>query len=84
MVNNYYKNYIESSLIDARVNLIRCPFEKLKQKTLKKGKIKIVSSGRLVREKFFEVFLDAISSLKNRFDKEQNFTLLETVILWMN
>lgn len=75
-VSKSSKEYILHLITDAKVTLIRCPFKVNEEKIVKKGKIKIVSAGRLVKEKSFDVFLEAISIISKTIREQADFYIL--------
>ena len=75
IINNIYKGFIKKNINNANITLVRCPFDFEKKKFSKPNKLRIVTSGRLVKEKSFEVYLNAISKLSLTFGKKRSFLL---------
>ena len=72
-INNYNNNYIKHFIPNSTITLIRCPFEIEDKQLIKGGRLKVISSGRLIKEKSFEVFLKAVAQLKNNTKGKAEF-----------
>ena len=76
LINSSFEGVIKKNINKANCTLVRCPFDFEKKKLAKPNKLRIVSSGRLVKEKSFEVFLNAISKLKRNVREKAEFFII--------
>ena len=72
-INNSIVNYLVKTINNAKITLIRCPFIILNNEVKKTKKLKVISSGRLVKEKSFEIYLNAIALLNESMREKVEF-----------